>query len=159
MLRLGLRIALAIHLINPALTQAAVREFAAVVLAQAKVHALDPWLLVELVHRETHWDPTAVRHEHDKSCSVGAGQINGPCTRAFVAAMLQPRANLQRTASVLEHLRATCRADCGELGWLRGYNPGDPGYAPAIIAAVRARHSVPRAALSRLPPVHPRPLL
>jgi hypothetical protein len=142
MLRLGLRIALALHQINPALPQVSARDYASIVLAQAKAHALDPWLIVELVHRETHWIPSLVRHEHDGSCSVGAGQINGPCTRAFIDAMLEPHANLVRTAAVLGHLRQTCRKDCGEMGWLRGYNPGDATYGPAIVAAVRARHQV-----------------
>lgn len=137
-------IAMAIHSINPVLPDATVRDYAATVVEQADRHALDPWLIVEIVHRETHWIPTLpVRHEHDGSCSVGLGQINVPCGPQM-APLLEPHANLRRTASVLDKLRGHCMKDCGGLGWVRAYNPGSKVYGPAIVAAVKARHPEPR---------------
>jgi len=132
-----LTVAIAIHSINPALPEPTAREYAAEVVRQGD---LDPWLLVEIIHRETHWIPDLVRHEQDGSCSVGLGQINGSCLQAFVTPLLDPHANIRRVADVLRWLRGHCRTRCEALGWVRSYNPGSRTYGAAIIKAVQKRH-------------------
>jgi hypothetical protein len=136
-----LRVALAIHQINPALPQAQARDFAAEVVSLGDRQALDPWLLVEVVRTETRWTPGLVRHEHDGSCSVGLAQINVDCDST--APLLEPHANLRQAAKTLASLRRTCKRSCGGGLWLRGYNPGSSTYAPAILAAVKRRHANP----------------
>jgi hypothetical protein len=140
MMPLLLAVALAIHQINPALPDTTVREYAGAVVAQADAQALDPWLLVEIVHRESHWIASLVRHENDGTCSVGLGQINGSCATPVVAPLLEPRTNIARTASVLAYLRSHCTHRCRALAWVRAYNPGSRGYASDIIGKVRRRH-------------------
>lgn len=141
MLATILHLALAIHTINPALPEKVAQEYARDVAHLASRSHLDPWLIVELVRTETRWQPAHVRHEHDGTCSVGLGQINGPCTPGHVARLLDPRRNLRRTAAILVHLRETLGG--AEVRWLHGYNPGAPEYVPTILAAVRARHARP----------------
>jgi len=140
MIRLAVQIALAIHQINPLLSVHTSRSYAAAFVAASKRNGIDPWLLVEVVHRETRWIPTLVRHEHNGSCSVGLGQVNGSCEASFVLPLLGARRNLRRSARILGQLRSHCTSDCAAMAWLRGYNPGSPSYAPTILEAVRRRH-------------------
>jgi hypothetical protein len=133
-----IKLALAIHHINPMLPQSTVREFASEVALQADRHALDPWLIIELVHRETHWIPSLVRHEKDGTCSVGLGQINVQCRD--VKPFLEPHANLRRTAFILNRLRERCKLQCAGSSWLAGYNRGSHGYATSILTAASAHH-------------------
>jgi hypothetical protein len=137
---LELALMAAIHKTNPELPSSTTRQYAQWVLAEAKKTSLDPWLFQALIHRESRWHPTVVRHERDGSCSVGLGQINGPCKPAVVAPMLDPHANIQRMGAFLSGARDRCRTDCGDLGWLRAYNPGDQVYLQAIKKAVANYH-------------------
>ncbi len=133
-----LSIALAIASVNP---EAPAERYASWVLEVAEPRGLDPWLVFEIVRRESRWASDVVRGEENGTCSVGLGQVNGPCVRAtWVRPMLDPHANLRKTAEVLAAKRQACRNSCGGLGWVRGYNPGDKSYAPAVIAAVAAHH-------------------
>jgi hypothetical protein len=140
---LALKLALAIHQINPLVTMSVARGWASVVVHESTTRDLDPWLLVELVHRETHWIPRLVRHETDGTCSVGLGQINMRCGSSELPQMLRPALNLKRTAALLAHFRdVSVRNGYGRrpAAWLWMYNPGSPTYAPAILAAVFERH-------------------
>jgi Transglycosylase SLT domain len=139
------QIALAIMAINPIMPAPQVRELSAVVIEQSMDKSIDPWLIVELVRKETHWIPSAVRHETDGTCSVGLGQINTSCALEHMRPLLDPVTNLRRTASILAAAKRACREDCGGGMWLRAYNPGDSAYAPAILAAVAA-HGAKRGA-------------
>src|ERR1039458_4096639 len=147
--RLVLSLALAIQGSNSHIPPATVTLYATQAEHIAKARHLDPWLLEALVERETRWTATAVRHEANGSCSAGLGQINGPCRAGFIQPLLDPRVNLLRTARFLVHLRDGCRTACQALGWLRGYNPGSPGYLEAIREAVKKHH-----AQDGQPPVH-----
>ena len=135
-----LLLSLAIAQSTPYAPASAAKSYAVWVMEQAQEHRLDPWLLVALVQRETGWHPTLVRHERDGSCSVGLGQINGPCTRAFIQPLLNPHHNLQVIGRYLEHFRSTCRTECSDLGWLYSYNHSH-AYVVAIREAVRKFHA------------------
>ena len=151
--KLVLALVLAIQSTNPLLSTQTVRRYATWVAKEAEAHSLDPWLFPAIVRRETHWSTLEVRHESDGTCSVGLGQINGPCTRQAVLPMLDPHKNIRRMAEYLAHFRATCRTDCGDLGWLRAYNPGSPSYFEAVREAVHQYHAqAPQPAVRRVRP-------
>ena len=132
-----LALALAIRSSNPALSEAKAHVYASWVLQESTARSLDPWIFQAIIHRETRWSAGAVRHERNGSCSVGLGQINVPCRKQLIHSLLEPRANLYRVGEMLERLQRTCKHDCQDLGWLRGYNPGDAVYLAAIQEAVR----------------------
>ena len=137
---LALQLALAIQTANHSLPARQARRLAAVVMEQSAERQLDPWLLYELVYRESRWTPTALRREWDGTCSVGLGQINVACDKDAIAPFFDPVVNLRKIGEYLEHFRKSCKQDCEGGLWLRGYNPGSSTYAPAILAAVAKRH-------------------
>jgi hypothetical protein len=139
-----LQLALAIGSTNHALPPRKVRELAAVVVEQASQGQLDPWLIYEIVYRESRWTPSALRREWDGTCSVGLGQINTRCDKGFIAPLFDPVVNLRKIGEYLVHFRKTCSHECENGMWLRGYNPGSSTYAPEILAKV-SKHHHPRA--------------
>jgi hypothetical protein len=127
---------LAIQHTNPEVPRRRARQYATRIQAEAKTYDLDPWVFVAIIDRETRWVPRLVRHEADGSYSVGLGQINVHSTKE-VRPLRQGRTNIARMGWFLNHIRATCRSDCEDLGWLRAYNPGSAVYFTAVREQVR----------------------
>ena len=152
MLMLSALLSAAIHSSNPQLPPKEVARYTSWVIEEAREHSLDPWVFHAIIHRETHWTATAVRHERDGSCSVGLGQINTRCNSSDIKVLLNPRNNLSRMGYFLARIRRMCRKGCAELGWLRRYNPGDADYLHAVQAAVRSCHEHTESAVSRVRP-------
>ena len=123
-------LAAAIQASNPQLLPQDSRRYASWVYAEASARKLDPWVFHALINRETHWTATAVRHEHDGTCSVGLGQINVPCTAPAMQPLLDPHVNLRRMGHFLARIRGACRHD-----------PGDAEYLSAVQADVRKHHA------------------
>ena len=125
---------------SPALSHTTALTYARWVDRTAHEYRLDPWIFVAIVDHETRWDAHAVRHEHDGSCSVGLGQINGSCSDGFIVPLQDPYINIRRMGAFLQHLKSSCRYSCGDLGWLRGYNSGSERYLSGVQAEVRKHH-------------------
>ena len=137
----ALLLSAAIQASNPSLPPQRRDKFTNWVLEEARERNLDPWVFQAIIHQETRWTATAVRREHDGSCSVGLGQINTRCGSEEVATLLNPHNNIKRMGKFLSRIRRACRRDCAGLGWLRAYNPGDAAYLAAVQAAVRSAHA------------------
>ena len=138
--KLVMALVVAIQGASPALSHTTALRYARWVDGTAREYRLDPWIFVAIVDHETRWGARAVRHEHAGSCSVGLGQINGPCNNGFVAPLQDPHVNIRRMGKFLQHLKAGCRYSCEDLGWLQGYNPHDERYLAEVRAEVRKHH-------------------
>lgn len=155
--KLVLALTVAIQTTNHHVPRSTARTYARWVAQESRAHHLDPWVFLAIVRRETQWVPAAIRHENDGTCSVGLGQINVPCVPQRVAPLIDPHRNIQRMGQFLEQLKTTCRVNCKNLGWLRGYNPRSLDYFEAVrdsVLTYDAHDSQP--ALQRVPTrMHP----
>lgn len=136
-------LATAIQHSNPAVTEPRASQYASWVAEAALKNHTDPWIFIAIINRETGWNPELVRRESNGTCSVGLGQINslGPCTTDHIATYTDPHANIERMGKLFYIFHETCREDCGDMHWLRRYNPGSPAYLAAIIQAVKNYHA------------------
>lgn len=115
-------------------------EYGVCTVAAARRHGI-PWQrLAAVVQHESQWRADARSHSND----WGLGQIHCPSKRCAAepspaerAALLDGCINLQFAAELLRSKRQACRNDCGDGGYVRLYNPGNPDYLAAILRIER----------------------
>jgi hypothetical protein len=135
-------LALEIHRTNPAVSETTAKQYAHWVVAEAAPQGIDPWVFHGIAFHESRWTAGAVKHEGNGTCSVGLGQINvKDCNSNRISVLKDPRLNIRAMAILLGKLKKNCQTNCGELGWIRGYNAGDTTYVPTIRQKVDQAHA------------------
>jgi len=126
---------------NPKVGEELATLYAQTVVAQAARVDIDPWVFHGIIHVESSWTARVVRHEGDRTCSVGLGQINvRTCKHTTIKLLQDPVQNITAVADFLARIKRKCIRRCGDLRWLVPYNPGQPRYVGWVKTIVDRSH-------------------
>lgn len=150
-------LAIEIQNTNPKVGSELAMNYAHEVALQAARVDIDPWVFHGIIYVESRWTADVVRHEGDKTCSVGLGQINvRTCAKTEVRELRNPYINIAAISIFLQKIKKNCVNRCAGLSWLRAYNPGEPRYVGWVKAVVDKAHNRHDPAARPVPEVYPR---
>ena len=137
---LELALATAIQHANPHLPLQTSRRWAHLVAQESEEKGLDPWMFFAIVQQESRWTPLVLhRYRGGRWCDVGLGQVHIRCTAKMVLPLLNPEANLRRSAQIQKQAMDWCHQNVCEKSWVFLYNHSSDYVLQVNLKAQEAR--------------------